>query len=1123
MKCPKCQVDNPETRKFCRECGKKLVIVCPECETENLPGDKFCADCGHDLRKPIETKPLDYDQPHSYTPKHLAEKILTNRSSIEGERKIVTILFADVANSTAMFENLDPEAVHEIMDGCFRLMMDEIHRHEGTINQFRGDGVMALFGAPIAHEDHAQRACHAALAVQKVLTPYSESLKNRYGIDFKMRIGLNSGPVVVGSIGDDLRMDYTAQGDTANLASRMESNALPGGVLVSNHICRQAKEFFEFEPLGEIHVKGKEEPVQAYRLIKPTEVETRIGASAAKGLTRFVGRGHEIQTLKDAFEKVQSGEGQVVGIVGEAGVGKSRLLLEFRNLLPKGEYTYFEGRCLHYGGSMPYLPILDITRSLIGVKEGEQEHIIRQKLKERVLGIDQNLAHVIPPFQELLSLKVDDQEFVKLEPKQKREKTFEAIRDLLIRGSQDRPVVLVIEDLHWIDKTTEEFLTYMIGWLPKTSILLLLLYRPEYTHQWGSKSYYSMIGVGHLSTSTSAELVAAILEGGDVVPELRELILNRAAGNPLFMEELTHALVANGSIQKKNDQFVLTRDVSSVQVPDTIQGIIAARMDRLEESLKRIMQVAAVIGREFAFRILETITEMKEELKSELVNLQGLEFIYEKSLFPDLEYIFRHALVQEVAYNSLLINRRKEIHEKIGRAIETLYPTRLEEFCEMLAYHYSKSGNLTKAYKYLKASAEKALRSDALYESVRFYREAMEILSQLHQTDENKREQIEGTLAMQMPVRRLGWSVQDYPAMLQKAEEHAQQLGDDNNRLRVRSILGVYHILKGGNPRLGWKYLASCVEQPEIIQDVDLMVPIGYDLCISCLVSGDWQRINHVAPTIIGLIEQSGKQAEFFDKHICPYVWVLGLWAFSLGAYGDFDQGERLLEKGLSFAEKIGHKATVGVAHYGYGYLLASKGEGQVAAEHFKQSIKHLQESQSMIFIGGAWAWLGYNHCLIGDWETAVDLTEKGLKVHTQLGLPFWQSLYHWLCSYAHFEHGDTEKAGTHAEQALRLSTENNERQVQGLSRIWLGRVIAKTEPSQIEVAEQHIRQGITLLEELGMKSQASWGYLWLGEVYAESGRREEALENLKRAEGMFREMGMDYWLAKAQEALARL
>ena len=406
--------------------------------------------------------------------------------------------------------------------------------------------------------------------------------------------------------------------------------------------------------------------------------------------------------------------------------------------------------------------------------------------------------HVSRLFRNSCSVRVDDEEFAKLEPKQKRERTFEAITgpsDPREPGS--RPIVWVFEDLHWIDKTTEEFLNYMIGWLPRTRILLLLLYRPEYTHQWGSKSYYRLIGLGQLSTSTSAELVAAILEGGDVVPELRELILNRAAGNPLFMEELTHTLLQNGSIQKKDDQFVLTRDISSDQVPDTIQGIIAARMDRLEESLKRIMQVAAVIGREFAFRILETITEMKEELKSGLVNLQGLEFIYEKSLFPDLEYIFRHALVQEVAYNSLLINRRKEIHEKIGRAIESLYPQRLEEFCEMLAYHYSKSGNLAKAYEYLKDSAKKAVRNDATFEAVRFYREAMEALTKLPQTDDNKREQVDLVLAMQMPWTRIGFS-EDYLPMLKRAEALAGEVGDDKKRVHIRSILGrLLHLERG--------------------------------------------------------------------------------------------------------------------------------------------------------------------------------------------------------------------------------------------------------------------------------------------------------------------------------------
>ncbi|MBI5582471.1 MAG: AAA family ATPase [Deltaproteobacteria bacterium] len=1121
MECPTCRTENPEGIKFCGECGARLQRNCPQCHAVNPPQFKFCGECGQVLDKPPLVFPIDYRQPQSYTPKHLAEKILNGRSTLDGERKLVTVMFADVAGFTSLSEKLDPEDVHRIMDGCCRILVDEIHRFEGTVGEFRGDGVMALFGAPIAHEDHARRACLAALAIQQALVPYGEEIKRTYGIDFRMRLGLNSGTVVVGAIGDDLRMDYTAMGDTTNLAARMETAAKPGSVLVSASTHRLAREFFEFAPPDTLLVKGKQEPVEAFRLLSPTEVGTRIGASVARGLTRFVGRSREIETLREAFAKVQSGAGQVVGLVGEAGVGKSRLLLEFRSLLPQEGYTYLEGQCLHYGGSMPYLPILDVLRSFLGVKEGEPEQVIRQRLKERILNLDENLRDLIPPFQELLSLQVEDEAYGKLEPKKKREKTFEALRDLLIRGTRERPLVLAVEDLQWIDKTTEEFLTYMIGWLPRTRILLLLLYRPEYVHQWGSKSYYSMIGVGQLSSGASAELVGSILEGGEVVPELQDLILNRAAGNPLFMEELTQSLLQNGSIRKTGDRFLLTRDVSSTQVPDTVQGIIAARMDRLEESLKRIMQVAAVIGREFAFRILETITEMKENLKSGLLNLQGLEFIYEKRLFPHLEYIFRHALVQEVAYNSLLIQRRKEIHEKIGRAIEQLYPERLEEFCEMLAYHYSKSGNPAQAYLYLKKSAEKAVRNYAVVEAVRFYREALEVLDQLPPSEENQREQIALVLSMRIPWARIGYS-EDYLPLLQKAEALAEALGDEKKSVHIRTVLGSYFIVRGGDPQLGWKYLDRSLEDSEIIQDVDLLIPVGVALISHCTVSGDYQRVNQMALTIIRLIEHSGTQAEFYGMGFNPYAQVLSTWGMSRAMCGDPEYGERLCEKALSFAREIDHLPTLVGVEFSYGFFLNIKEGGERAISHLQRAIKYMEESQSFVFLGYAWGSLGWAHLLMGQTKMAVELAEKGLRIHIDQGLPYFRSGLHLYCSGSYFMDGDLERARTQAELALQFALQNNERHIIGMSRIWLGMAISRIDPTQIEAAEQQILQGIGLHEELGLPPLFGLGYMFLGEVCAASGRSNEALEHLKKAEALFEKMGMEYWLGKTREVLAK-
>jgi len=1121
MKCPKCQFENPDDAKFCIECASPIEFHCPNCGAVTPATGKFCKECAHELRKPAEASHVDYSKPKSYTPKFLTDKILTTRSSIEGERKLVTVLFADVANFTALSEKLDPEEVHQIMDGCFKILMDEIHRYEGTINQFTGDGVMALFGAPLSHEDHAQRACYAALSIQRVIADYGEKIKKDCGVEFAMRIGLNSGHVIVGSIGDDLRMDYTAVGDTTNLASRMESMAKPGTVLISKSTHRIVRDYFEYNPIGKIQVKGKEKPQDAYELIKTTKIETRIHAAAAKGLTKFVGRKNSMAALQECLDKMLSGSGQVVGVVGEAGVGKSRLILEMRNRLRKKKYTWLEGRCIHYGSSMAYLPILDILKSYFEIIEGDREFIIKKKINDKIVDLDKKLSTVIPPFQDLLSLEVDDETFTRLEPKKKRERTFESLRDLFIRQSQNAPLILVMDDLQWIDKTTEEFLNYLIYWLGNTCIMLILLYRPEYTHQWGNKSYYTKIGLDQLGTASSAELVQAILEGGEVVPELRELILSRTTGNPLFMEELTHTLIENGTIQKKNNTYVLSRKTADIQVPDTIQGIIAARMDRLEDNLKQTMQVASVIGRDFAFRILQTITGMREELKTYLLNLQGLEFIYEKSLFPELEYIFKHALTKDVAYNSLLHARRKEIHEKIGNAIEDIYASRLEEFYEMLAYHYSKSDNHQKAFQYLKLSGEKASGNYANWEAFGFYKEAINALKCLPETEENKKAQIEVYNLIYEPMILLG-NPENSLEMFQDGERLSKELGDERSLARFYSNINLIYATRG-EPLRGRKYAENGFIKAKNIQDIELMAPLANDCSWSYSTSGEYFKIPDIAPDTIAMIEKNRRESECFGRPYNIYSSLCSVCGLSMAMLGLFEEAKIYLEKAFKSATKINDLIVLSMNNWQHGVLYSLKGNGQHAIKHFQDSIKHCEEVNWPMLAGLSWCWSGYGHYLLGDLLTAIKYVEKGLSIHRNTHAMLFLSMHHVFLSLIHHDSGKLNEAQTNAEKALELAQKNNGIDMEGWSRICLGKVKSKRAPSQLETAEESILKGIKIVKELKLRPHLAFGYFCLGELYADAGRREDALKNLKKAESMYQEMGIGLWPARVQEVLDRV
>jgi class 3 adenylate cyclase/tetratricopeptide (TPR) repeat protein/energy-coupling factor transporter ATP-binding protein EcfA2 len=1134
MICPKCQFENREEAKFCKKCGIALEFTCPKCGHLYQGDSLFCDECGQALAEPKAAPAIDYSEPHSYTPKFLADKIIDTRKSIEGERKLVTVLFADVANYTSISEKLDPEEIHQIMDGCFKVLMDEIHRYEGTIDKFTGDGVMALFGAPVAHEDHARRACYGALAIQKAIGEYGDKLEKECGVEFKMRLGLNSGPVIVGSVGNDLRMDYTAIGDTTNLASRMETIAKPGSVLVSEDTYKLAKDFFRFEPVGKVEVKGKEEPVEAYQLMEAGEVETRIGASVARGLTKFVGRQREIAALKDAFEKAQSGYGQVIGIVGEAGVGKSRLLLELRAVLPEESYTYLEGQCLHYGGSMAYLPILDILRAYFEVEEGDREFVIKKKIEGMLVRLDGKFKEIIPPIHEILSLTVEDEGYINLDLQKKRERTFEAIRDLLIRESQDRPIILALDDLQWIDKTSEDFITYLIGWLANARILLIILYRPEYTHFWASKSCYNQIRVDQLTADTSAELVQSLLEGGEVAPELRELILTRAAGNPFFMEEFTHTLLENGSIEKKDRQYVLSRKASDIQVPDTIQGIIAARMDRLEDNLKRTMQVASVIGRDFAYRILQTITGMREELKSYLLNLQGLEFIYEKSLFPELEYIFKHALTQEVAYNSLLLKRRREIHERIGKAIEELYPDNLEDFYESLAFHFKQGESQDKAIDYLIKSGEKSYDRYAVEVSHQHFKEAYEILST--KTGRTKDEDclLTDLLIKWAYVFFFRGDFRGLNDLLNAHKELAESLNDKARLGMFYAWLGLA-IYARGKVKNSYEYLKMALDLGEETRDQQL---IGYaytGLTWTCAELG-------LPDEAIAYGQKAQEISQSFKSDHYLYFESqggLGIAYYFMGSTKRaLESGETILEYGQSQASirslVMGHYIT-GVAHQLAGNITS-------AIESLRQAVEISADPFYDQFAKSA---LGVCYALNGQLREGEDTLQEVLAYSREFGSEGIGTYSQAILGVLLIAKGQMNQGLRLVEDAQRECLENGRKYLYALSYYLLGKLylqivegaapvsvslvlknigfLIKNVPFAKQKATENLKKAIEMAEEIGAKGILGMSYLDLSLLHKAKGEKDKAREYISVATQLFEECDAETYLAQAKEVLVSL
>jgi class 3 adenylate cyclase/tetratricopeptide (TPR) repeat protein len=1119
MKCLRCQHENEAGAKFCEECAAPLARACVACGRPLSATAKFCPECAHPTALSAVPSPAGrFASPQSYTPKHLAERILTSKAALEGERKQVTVLFADMKGSMGLLADRDPEEARKLLDPVLELMMEAVHRYEGTVNQVMADGLMALFGAPLAHEDHAVRACYAALRMQELVKRYSDGVRRTEGVEIRVRAGLNSGEVIVRTIGSDLHMDYTAVGQTTHLAARMEQLADPGAVLLAPATLGLAEDFIQVRSLGPTAVKGVSEPVDVHELMGANPARSRFQARAARGLTKFVGRAAELAQLAEALDLARRGRGQVVAVVGEPGVGKSRLFWELVHSYRMAGCLVIEAVSVAYGKTATYLPVIELLRGYFHIEPRDDLRKIREKVTGKLFSLDRALEPALSALLALLDVPVENSQWNDLDPSQRRQRTLDAVKRLLLRESHVQPLVVIVEDLHWIDGETQAVLDGLVESLPTARVLLLVNYRPEYEHSWGSKTYYRQLRLDALPSARAEELLEGLLGSDRSLKPLKRLLIERAEGNPFFLEENVRTLIETNVLIGERGSYRVTRAIESVEAPATVQTILAARIDRLPPEEKTLLQVASVIGENVPFRVLRAVADLPEErLRSALMYLRAAEFLYEASLFPDLEYAFTHGLTYQVAYGSLLQERRRALHADIVKALEELAGDRVAEQVERLAHHALRGEVWDKAIVYLRQAGEKAMARSAYREAVGYLEHALSALAHVPETRHAQEQAIDLRSHLGNALVPLG----EFRLILERlhdAKPLAEALSDERRLGRIASFMTFCLFMTGDHTRavtLG----EGALDIADTLGDFPLRVRTNFYLGQAYHDLGDYRSAMDVLMRTMASLS-----GQLMYKRLgmagVPAVFCRTWLVWCLAELGEFDAGLARGQEGVAIAEAVDHPFSLVVACCGVGILFLRRGDFPQAISALERALGVCQDWHIPLMLPWVASALGAAYAQADRHTEALPLLEQAVEEATSKGIMGRQSLQLAWLSEAHMLSGRSEQSLAVAEGALELSRKQRERGHEAHVLRLLGEIAASFAPPGSDNAGKYYRQARTLADRLGMRPLVAHCHRGLGKLHCKTGQREHGQQHLTTAATMYHEMGMTYWSQKVEAEL---